>query len=229
MPFYKTDQILVRPQPASITMATSIQTHPQVAINKSLRVIIQDKPSGGGSLTHKLTQPSLFLCTHQSWYLVYVPKDGGVTVVWFHISNSFPLLVERFNWSRVHHSLLELGTKMKEAGRRMCWAYKNIFTFVPFYGHKKTTKTFRVTQCCIMRVLCDSLPLLCMKLNTYVGVAADRDASPACLNHLPSSHTYTHTHRHAYKRAHAGRQQTFSFCHSGGMQSVTWPHHQPGG
>lgn len=122
-----------------------------------------------------------------------------------------------------------LEQKWKEAGRRMCWAYKNIFTFVPFYGHKKTTKTFRVTQCCIMRVLCDSLPLLCMKLNTYVGVAADRDASPACLNHLPSSHTYTHTHRHAYKRAHAGRQQTFSFCHSGGMQSVTWPHHQPGG
>lgn len=53
-----------------------------------------------------------------------------------------------------------------------------------------------------MRVLCDSLPLLCMKLNTYVGVAADRDASPACLNHLPSSHTYTHTHTDMHTNVH---------------------------
>lgn len=28
---------------------------------------------------------------------------------------------------------------------------------------------------------------LCVKLDTCVGAAADRDASPACLNHLPSS------------------------------------------
>ncbi len=45
-------------------------------------------------------------------------------------------------------------------------------------------------------------PLLCMKLDTCVGAAADRDASPACLSHLPSSLSLSLSHTHARAHTH---------------------------
>lgn len=168
--------------------------------------------------------------------ICYVPKDEGMTVSGFHLS---PFSVWEFESIQgpIHSWSLSTWKQLKTtvAGRTVCSVKKYTFS------SKLVSLMWLDIVCCWMRPyqwavcwICGSVGWLFaspLHETWHLHRCCWRQRSITCLSEpfakLTLSPSLSHTHTRMQKCTH--RWQTCNFCHPGGMQSVTWPHHQAGG
>lgn len=182
-----------------------------------------------------LTESRLFSDSHQSWYLHHKSCQTICT-----LGSYFKLIP----WLDFQGPLVSWLSFLET----LIFSLKSVLYL--FYslcgGHKNTTATHKVITihydvdcvfyyqqalCWICGTVCFSSPL---HETRHLHWSCCRQRCITCLPRVFAKAfllalIHIHMHINVCMQKHTGRQKTCSLCHSGGMQSVTWPHHQPGG